>query len=149
MSGHSRGQVRFERAELEIGHAEYLLPLLLERQKVSNLAEVGIIFDADKTVLAEIAREPCRRQEIGLAECAEPNVDDRIDDEFPFLVAHADDRPDFGRKMRLRELRCLVAELEINAIEKFLLAGCGTAKRVRIFAPLERKAPLPLTANGT
>src|SRR5205823_4803865 len=79
-----------ERAKFEIGHAEYLMPLLLERQKVSNLAEVGIIFDADKTVLTEIAREPGRRQEIDLAERAQSNVDDRIDDELPFLVAHAD-----------------------------------------------------------
>ena len=46
------------------------MPLLLERQKVSNLAEVGIIFDADKTILAEVAREPCRGQKIGLAERA-------------------------------------------------------------------------------
>jgi len=59
-----------EDAELEIGHAEYLMPLLLERQEVSNFAEVGIIFDADKTVFAEIAREPCRRQEIGFAQRA-------------------------------------------------------------------------------
>src|SRR5437660_12653301 len=99
------------------------MPLLLEWRKISNLAKVGIIFDADKTVLAELTREPCRRQEIGLTECAESNVDDRIDDEFPFAAAHSDDRPDFERIMSLRECRRLIAELEIHAIEKSSLAG--------------------------
>ena len=75
--------------------------LLFKRQKIANLAQFGVIFEADEAVVAEIARQPCRGQEIGLAKRAESDIDNRIDDEFLFLVAHADDRPDFGCKTRL------------------------------------------------
>ena len=39
--------------------------------------------------------------------------------------------------------------LEQVDAKKFRSAACGNTNRLRILAPLDRKAPLPLTANGT
>ena len=67
----AKAKFDIEHAELEIRHAEYLLPLLLKWQKVFDLAEIGIVFDADEAVLAEIARKSCRGQKIRFAERSE------------------------------------------------------------------------------
>ena len=83
-----------------VGHREDLVSLLLKRKKIADPAQVSIIFDADKAIITEVARQPCRRQEVGLTERTETDIDNRIDDELPFLVAHSDDRADFGRKTR-------------------------------------------------
>jgi len=73
----ARAQAKFdiEHAKLEISHPEYLLPLLFERQEISDLAEVAVVFDADKTAVAEIARKPCNGEEIGVTERVETQAD--------------------------------------------------------------------------
>jgi hypothetical protein len=43
---------------LEVGDRIQLLALLGQRQEIADLAEIGIIFEADKSVLAE-ARAWC------------------------------------------------------------------------------------------
>jgi hypothetical protein len=83
--------------------------------KIADFAEIGVIFEADKAILPEAAREPCCWRKVRFAAGAEADVNNRIDDKLPFLVADA---------------------------------ASGTANMLRILAPLERKSPALLTANG-
>jgi hypothetical protein len=55
-----------------------------------GLDEQGMIVFA-----AEIARKPRSWEKIRLAARAEADIDNRIDDELPLLVANPDDRPNF------------------------------------------------------
>ncbi len=123
-----------EHAKLEIGHAEDLLPLLLHRQKVADLAEIGVIFDAEEAVLAEIAREPCRGEKIGFAERAKSDID------AIGLTMNSQSllrTPRIGRISkriaRLRECRRLVAEFKVDSIKKFLLGRMRHNKQIADF----------------
>jgi hypothetical protein len=70
---------------LEIGDHVQFLVLLLQRQDVTDFSVEGIIFEADKSIVAQIAGEPRRRRKIGFAAWAEADIDNRVDDELPFL----------------------------------------------------------------
>ena len=65
--------------------------LIGELGEIADLAEVRIIFESRIEVLAELARDPRGRREIGFAIFPEADVDDRIDDEFVLGVADADE----------------------------------------------------------
>ena len=116
-------ELNVDLVHLEIGDRVQLLALLLQRQEIADPAEIGIIFETDKPVLAEIARQPRRRCEIGFVGRAEDDVHDWIDDKLPLLVANADDGADFHVPGRQRELRHLIAELEIDAVKEVAFGG--------------------------
>jgi hypothetical protein len=134
-------ELDIELLHLKIGNSEQLLALLRQRQEIADFAEVGIVFEADKSIFAKIAGEPRRRRNVGFATAAEADVDNRIDDELPFFVARADDRPDLQHPWRLRELRHLVAELEIDAIEKAAFLGVGTHKQAADLGAIGQALP--------
>ena len=64
-----------------------MLALLPGGQEISDFAVVGVIFDADIAIFAEIAGEPYRRSKIRFAASAKAQIYDRIDDEFPVRVS--------------------------------------------------------------
>jgi hypothetical protein len=45
--------------------------LLRQRQDVADFSVEGIVFEADKAIVAQIAGEPCRRCKIGFTAWAE------------------------------------------------------------------------------
>jgi hypothetical protein len=47
-------------------HVQFLV-LLLQRQDVADFSVEGIIFEADKSIVAQITGQPCRRRKIGFA----------------------------------------------------------------------------------
>ncbi len=66
--------------------------------EVSDLAEVGVIFQPDEQIRPELARQAGRGRKVRLAIFSEADVHDRVDDEFVVRVTHADDRPDLQPK---------------------------------------------------
>src|SRR5208282_4566970 len=115
------------------------MTLLLQRQEIADLAKVSIIFQADKSVFPEIAGEPQRRGEIRFAGLTESDVHDRIGDELPLRVADSDDRSYFQRPPRQRELRHLVAEFEIDAVEEAAFGGVRDDEQTADLGPIGKE----------
>ena len=122
-------EIDIEHTQLEIGHRKQQLLLLLKRQGVRYLAEVGIILSADVEVLAELAREPDGRGKIRFTIPSAGEIDDRIDDELPLLVAPADDRPHLDVEQRRREAGCAVGKFEVDAIEEIAIGRVRNNKQ--------------------
>ena len=85
---------------LKIGDRIQFLVLQLQRQEIANLAEVGIIFEADKSIFAKIAGKPHRRRKIRFAGRAEADIDDRVDNKLALFIANPDDRPNSAATVR-------------------------------------------------
>src|SRR5216683_468805 len=131
-----------DHADFEIGHGKERMLLLLQRKEIPDLPKVGIVLGADEEILAKLAREPGRRQEIGFATSAKTHVDDGIDDELPILVAPSEDRADFHGVDLLREPRKIVAEFKIHAVEEIAFVRVRNDKQVSNFGPVREQLPI-------
>src|SRR6202165_1759129 len=115
-------EIDVELADLEIGDGKQRVLLLPQRQEMSDLSELAVVFEADEKIFAELAGEPGRRRKVGLALLAQTHVDDGIYDEFPIRIANPDNRPYLDAESGLRESRRRIAELQIDAVEEIALA---------------------------
>src|SRR5262245_44449902 len=88
-------------------------------------SEIRVVFEADPGRFINLVRKAGRRRKSVLAVTPEADVDDRIDDELPVVLAPAPDRSDLHVPPELGELRHGVAELEIDAAEELPLLGIG------------------------
>ena len=79
------------------------------------------LFKSDGEILTEIPCEAGSRGEIRTTILSNPKVDDRVDNEFVITLTPADDRAHLNEPSRIQKLRHGVAELEIDAVEKFPL----------------------------
>jgi hypothetical protein len=120
--------IDIETTYLEINNAIEIVLLLIERHEILQRAEVRVVFEPEREILAEIAREPCAGRERNISVDAKPHVHDRIDDELPIVLAPSDNGPDFQIPFCLRKPRLGITELEINAIEEFALGGIGRSE---------------------
>jgi hypothetical protein len=96
-------EVDVKDAELEIRHGEKSVLLIGKLGKISDLAEISVIFEAGIKVCAELTRDPRGGCEVRFPVCSEPDVDNRVNDELIFAVADADDGADLQRKPGLRK----------------------------------------------
>src|ERR1700722_10888723 len=115
-------------AYLEIRDRKQLLILFLPRQEAADLAKICIIFKTDEAILSEIAGKSNGWRKIGLSVGSEAYIDDRIDDKFPLLVAHANDRSNFEAPGGRRKPRQFIAEFEVDSIEEASLGGVRNDK---------------------
>src|SRR6516164_3360449 len=93
-------KLNVDRSHFEIRDCKQLVALLLQRQKITDLAVVCVVFEADEPVVAKIAGEPHRRCEICFARGAEAYIYDWVDDELPFFVSDPDDGPNLQPPLR-------------------------------------------------
>ena len=139
-------EVDVKDAELEIRYGEQSVLLTGKLGEITDLAEVGVIFEAGIEVLAELTRDPRGRCEVRFAVFSEADVDNRVNDELIFAVADADDGADLQGKAGLRKGRRLVAEFEVDAVEEAAFGGIGDDEQAAGLAPSERNSPVPVTA---
>jgi hypothetical protein len=86
------------------------------------------IVQISDTIL--VMRETGGRRERVLTVLPEADVDDRIDDELPVVLAPAEDRPNLHVPPELGELRHGVAQFEIDAAEELALVGIGADEQL-------------------
>src|SRR6266700_360626 len=84
-------------------------------------SERGVIFEADRKILAELAGKAGGWHELDLTIVSDADIDDRIDDEIVIALTKAEDRAERRVPSRLRELGRRVAEFEIHAVEELAL----------------------------
>src|ERR1019366_7127736 len=87
----TNAEVHVKDAELEIGHGEQSVLLIGKLRKVPDLAKVGIIFEPDEQIGAELSCEACCRSKVRLAIFSEADIHDRVDDELVVRIADTDD----------------------------------------------------------
>jgi hypothetical protein len=91
----------------------------------------------DESSFSKVTGEPQGRRQYRFSDCAEVQVDNR---NFQSCCEHHD-RPYLERPWRLRKWWCLVAELEIDAIEETSFSafarrtGCGSRTRCTLRRP--------------
>src|ERR1700694_2128647 len=59
-------EIDVEPADLEIGDGKQRVLLLPQRQEMSDLSELAVVFEADEKIFAELAGEPGRRRNVRL-----------------------------------------------------------------------------------
>src|SRR5882757_5003349 len=119
----SQAEIDVEPESLEVDDGEHIVTLPVDRREIPDRTDIGVVFDAQHHLSADIVGEPQRWSERRRAAWAEVHIDDRVDDEFPTEVAHAQDRPQLQGEGTLGEARRLVAHLDIEAVEKLALGG--------------------------
>jgi hypothetical protein len=151
----SDARIHVEAPDLEIDHSIDVVLLLIEGQPALQRSEIGVVLDPDRQIFAEVACEARRRREHRPAILSKPDIDDWIEDELVIVLAPTDDRADLHVPLRVRELRHLVAELEIDAVEELPLrrvgndeelpdlGGIGIGRQVLIDRKRRVKAHLP------
>src|SRR5205807_6843910 len=101
-----------------VEHGEERLRALGVREEALEGSEIGVVLERHGEALAECVRGARRGSEVELAEAVEVGFDDRVRNQVDAAEAHADDRPDLARKTARRPVRRVVAELEVDAVEK-------------------------------
>src|SRR6516165_3596707 len=122
--------VYIEAPDLEIDHGIDGVLLLVPRLEAPERPDIGVVLDPEREALAEAAGETPARSKDGLPVLSEAEIDNRVKDEFPIVLAPTDDGPDLHVPSRLRERRGGVAFLEIHAKEEFPLGRIGTDKQL-------------------
>src|ERR1019366_5177069 len=113
-----------------------------------DLAEVGVIFEAEIEILVELMRKADGGREVRETVMTRCKIDDRIDDEFEISVAHPDDRPQFDAKTRRRKHCRIIAELEIGTVEEIALLGVGRDEQRAQLHALREERPVLLQGEG-
>ena len=126
----AESQIDVQSECLEIDNAKDGVLLLVRWRNGIDRAVARIVFDAEPRIAADVVGQPCGRGECRGAIGREAQVDDWIYDEFPALIAHAEDWPYLETYCALRELRCLVAQFEIDAVKELPLLGMGRHEKV-------------------
>src|SRR5438105_11900206 len=101
-----------------VEHGEERLRALGVREEALEGSEIGVVLERHGEALAECVRGARRGSEVELAEAVEVGFDDRVRNQVDAAEAHADDRPDLARKTARSPVRRVVAELEVDAVEK-------------------------------
>ena len=117
----AHAEIHVQTEQLEVDDSEKGMLLLVRGWDGADRAVVRIVFDADPGIAADVAGQPGGRCECRSPVGREAQVDDRIDDEFPTQIAHANDRADFQADCALREAGRLIAQLEIDPVEELTL----------------------------
>jgi hypothetical protein len=86
-----------------------------------DLAKVATVFGSNKEILAKLVAQAGAWREISFAMRSNNEIDDRVYDEFPALIAHSKDRTHFEHDSRWRERGRRIGLFEINAIEEIAL----------------------------
>ena len=96
----SHASIYVEAPDLEIDYRINVVLLLVEGQPALQRAEIGVILDPDRQILAEIAREARSRRENRSPVLSKPDVHDGVEDELVIALAPTDNGPDLHVPLR-------------------------------------------------
>src|SRR5579863_4711382 len=97
--------------------------LLIARKEMFDYSKIGVFFDRDCPLVRDIVGDAGRRREVEIFESFPRVVEDRIDDEIELSQMPTDDWAYFLSVVVRIPMFGIIAEFEINAVEKGLLSG--------------------------
>jgi hypothetical protein len=103
-----------------VEHSPNLMELFSHRNECPQLSVVRVFLDGHRPFGIEIVRDARRGHELKTFKAAVPGViENRIDDNIPWLQMPADDRANFGGICSGIPVFRVVAEFEIRGVEEF------------------------------
>jgi hypothetical protein len=124
-----------------VDYGEERLLLVAQAGEVAELAVIGVMLERDGPGLGEIVIDPRRRREIERAYALPAIVDDRVENQIDWAESHADDRPDLSAIARRLPMPRVVAELEIDYVEKLMLGDMRLGEKEADLAAVDEGRP--------